>query len=129
MALEQKAVANAASTLVGASILGDISLALQSWPILAFIGLGTIGGVSGFFLAQESGRFDQSSRRDIWCFLGRRIILGAAIGVVVYVGWADQSEMRGLWLLATGVIATSPVEMVRKVIEVLTGLVQKRMGQ
>jgi hypothetical protein len=66
--------------------------------------------------------------RSSLCVLVRRLLLGAAIGTVVYVSWADQSEARGLWLLATGVIATSPVDMIRKIVELAQSVLTRRAG-
>jgi hypothetical protein len=87
-----------------------------------------VGGLSGFFLLQEQGKLDALSWRMHLCVLARRVILGAAIGIVIYVGWADQSESRGLWLLATGIVATSPVEMIRKAVELLQQVLARKAG-
>jgi hypothetical protein len=124
-AIEQKT----ALSVTGASFVADISSAIVAYPILGFLSLGCIGGLSGAFLAQEAGTLDTMDRRGALCFFARRIILGMAIGVTVYVGWADQSQAPGLWLLATGIISTSPVEMVRKVVEVAQSFLARKAGE
>jgi len=128
MAIEQKAALSVAS-VTWASMVAEITSIIVANPILGFISLGCIGGMSGAFLAQEAGVLDQMDWRKALCFFARRVILGASIGVTVYVGWADQSQASGLWLLATGIISTSPVEMVRKVIEVAQSFIARKAGE
>lgn len=124
MAIEQKALAISAIP-----ILSDMAATMVAWPLLKFVGLGLVGGASGFFLAQETGKLDGMSRREVLCFLGRRLVLGACIGVMVYVGWAGTSEYANLWMLGVCVISTSPIEMIKKVVEVAQGFIQTKGGQ
>jgi len=124
MAIEQKALAFSAI-----SLLSDVAAMLLAWPVLKFIGLGLVGGASGFFLAQETGRLDNLSRGQRACFLSRRLLLGACIGVMVFVGWAGDSEYVNMWLLAVCIISTSPIEMVKKIVEVAQSFITKKAGQ
>ncbi|MEK9809113.1 MAG: hypothetical protein VW362_01600 [Candidatus Nanopelagicales bacterium] len=128
MAIEQKAALNAGATITGASVITDASQLFVAFPMLGFIAIGVVGGLSGFFLLQEQGRLDALSWRMNLCVLARRMMLGAAIGTVIYVGWADQSEARGLWLLATGIVATSPVEMIKKVVDLAQQVLTRKAG-
>jgi hypothetical protein len=128
MALEQKAALNAGATVTGASIITDASHLFATFPLLAFICIGFVGGASGFFLLQDQGKLDALSWRMNLCVFARRMLLGGAIGTMIYVGWADQSDSRGLWLLATGAMATSPVEMIKKAVDLLQQVVTRRTG-
>ena len=126
--LEQKAAVSAVTTVTGASVFADISHLLAVFPLISFAAIGMVGGAMGYLLLAEQGKLDSLSWRQSLCVMTRRVVLGAAIGTVVYVGWADQIEAKGLWLLATGVIATSPVELTKKMIDTMVGLFQRRTG-
>jgi len=121
MALEQKAL-----VISSIPILGEAAATLNALPLLKFIGLGCVGGLAGSFLAQEKGLLDTLSRRDKVCFFSRRIVLGACIGVMVFVGWAGDSEYANLWMLGVCVISTSPIEMSKKIIELAQGFLAKK---
>lgn len=124
--IEQKAAVSAVMTVSGASVFADISYLLAAFPLISFGLIGVVGGAMGYLLMAEQGRLDALSWQQSLCVMTRRVVLGAAIGTVVYVAWADQIEAKGLWLLATGVIATSPVELTRKAIDTMVGLFQRR---
>ena len=127
MSIEPKAALNV-GTVTGASVFADVSQLLAAFPLLSFAAIGAVGGLSGYLLLADTGKLDELTWRSSLCVLVRRLILGAAIGTVVYVGWADESQARGLWLLATGIIATSPVEMIRKVVELAQSVLTRRAG-
>lgn len=127
--LEQKAAVNAVAAVTGASVVTDVSHLLVTFPLISFACIGAVGGAMGYLLLAEQGKLDALSWRSSLCVLVRRLLLGGSIGTVVYVGWADQVETKGLWLLATGIIATSPVELTKKAIDLFVGLVSKRTGQ
>ena len=102
------------SVAVGASaLLADISGLLQAYPLVSFCGMGMIGGVAGWALAMDRGELDAAAARGIFCFLSRRLMLGACIGISAAVWWADGRESQGLWMMLTGLLSVDPVRGIR----------------
>lgn len=125
-------VSSAAAAGVGVSFLSDFSILFAAFPIFPFALIGMIGGLAGFGLAMErGGALDHSSAREIFCFLARRMLIGACIGVAVGLWWSDGKDNtnRGLWMLLTGLASTAPVEILRGAIDLAMVLVKSRLGK
>jgi hypothetical protein len=75
--------------------------------------MGCIGGIAGWALAMDRGELDKSNARQIACFLFRRLMLGACIGVAASVWWSDTEMNQGLWMLVTGLLSIDPVRGTR----------------
>jgi hypothetical protein len=100
-------------TIGTAAVLADVSGLLHSYPLVSFAGMGCIGGIAGWALAMDRGELDKSNARQILCFLCRRLMLGACIGVAASVWWSDTAVNQGLWMLITGLLSIDPVRGTR----------------
>lgn len=104
------------SVTVGtAAVLAEFSGLLHSYPLVSFVGMGVVGGLAGWGMALDRGDLDQSTGRQILCFLFRRVLLGGCIGIGASVLWSDTPTQQGLWVFVTGLISVDPVRGVRAI--------------
>lgn len=97
------------------AVLADISGVFHTYPVLSFVGMGMVGGLGGWALALDRGDLDHVPYRIILCMLGRRLILGACIGIAAATWWADDKTSQGLWVFLTGLLSIDPVRGVKAV--------------
>ena len=104
---------------------GDV---FEKSPMFGFITMGILGAFAGFGLVMEQGKYDDVTQSRQLRSLVLRLGIGFVIGIGVGLIWADTAGgAKGLWMLATVIIASAPIEMWRIAIEVM-GNILKRKG-
>jgi hypothetical protein len=107
------------------SIAADTEQLFAAFPMLGFAMLGCIGGFVGWCLAIEQGKTDLLSNLQSLALLGRRVSLGAGVGLASWLIWmALGGTEKGDWMLFTGACAVAPVEAVRWVMAKVKAVAQ-----
>lgn len=96
-----------AATLTLAAVR-DLILA---YPLIGFMFMGASGGVIGWVLAVEAGIFDHRPLSDHTYFVIRRALLGAALGVCIWMIWQPYQYVPVLIaMLAAGLAGAFPIK-------------------
>jgi hypothetical protein len=109
------------------AVLVQVGDLYQRSPMLGFITMGLLGSIAGFGLLMEQGRYDEVSQSRQLRSLGLRIVIGCVIGVGVGLLWADTEQTgKGVWMLATVVIASAPIDMWRIAVDTMGNIIRRK---
>lgn len=94
-----------------ALILATLRDLLIAYPVIGFVFMGLAGGIISWVVAVEGGIFDQWEFRKHACFVTRRALLGAALGLCTWMLWQSYQPVPVLiGMLAAGMAGAFPIK-------------------